>query len=92
MPCFKFFAYLLHGMDAGLIDERAKELALLFSDNLNDPFLLRWEKANIVWFGKDKTLTKEAHFVHQQLLKKKINHYNTLLQRLMQLIFKNKTF
>ena len=25
-------------MDAGLIDERAKELALLFSDNLNDPF------------------------------------------------------
>ena len=25
-------------MDAGLIDERAKELALLFSDSLNDPF------------------------------------------------------
>ena len=37
-PNSKFFAYLLHGMDAGLIDERAKELALLFSDNLNDPF------------------------------------------------------
>ena len=37
-PNKKFFAYLLHGMDAGLIDERAKELALLFSDNLNDPF------------------------------------------------------
>lgn len=44
-----------------------------YLDSLNDPFLLRWEKANIVWFGKDKTLTKEAHFVHQQLLKKKIN-------------------
>ena len=37
-PNSKFFAYFLHGMDAGLIDERAKELALLFSDNLNDPF------------------------------------------------------
>ena len=37
-PNSKFFAYLLHGRDAGLIDERAKELALLFSDNLNDPF------------------------------------------------------
>ena len=37
-PNSKFFAYLLHGSDAGLIDERAKELALLFSDNLNDPF------------------------------------------------------
>ena len=37
-PNKKFFGYLLHGMDAGLIDERAKELALLFSDNLNDPF------------------------------------------------------
>ena len=34
-PNSKFFAYLLHGIDAGLIDERAKELALLFSDNLN---------------------------------------------------------
>ena len=44
-----------------------------YLDSLNDPFLLRWEKANIVWFGKDKTLTKEAHFVHQKLLKKKIN-------------------
>ena len=39
-----------------------------YLDSLNDPFLLRWEKANIVWFGKDKTLTKEAHFVHQKLL------------------------
>ena len=29
-----------------------------YLDSLNDPFLLRWEKANIVWFGKDKTLTK----------------------------------
>ena len=37
-PNSKFFAYLLHGMDAGLIDERAKKLAYLFSDNLNDPF------------------------------------------------------
>ncbi len=37
-PNSKFFAYLLHGIDAGLIDERAKELALLFSDSLNDPF------------------------------------------------------
>ena len=37
-PNSKFFAYLLHGIDAGLIDERAKELALLFSNDLNDPF------------------------------------------------------
>ena len=36
----KFFAYLLHGIDAGLIDERAKKLAYLFSDNLMTLFLL----------------------------------------------------
>ena len=47
-PNSTFFAYLLHGMDAGLIDERAKELALLFSDNLHDirQFIL-WAEQNL---------------------------------------------
>lgn len=44
-----------------------------YLNNLNDPYLLRWERTNMVWFGKDKTLTKEAYFVHQKLLNKKIN-------------------
>ncbi len=37
-PSKEFFAYLLHGLDVGLIDERAQKLALLFSDDLEDPF------------------------------------------------------
>ena len=37
-PSEKFFAYLLHGLDAGLIDERAQTLALLYSGDLEDPF------------------------------------------------------
>ena len=37
-PSEKFFAYLLHGLDAGLIDERTNQLALLYTKNLDDPF------------------------------------------------------
>ena len=37
-PSKSIFAYLLHGLDAGLIDERTQQLALLYTDNLDDPF------------------------------------------------------
>ena len=37
-PSKNFFAYLLHGLDAGLIDERSQQIALLYSCNLDDPF------------------------------------------------------
>ena len=37
-PREPFLAYLLHGPDAGLIDERARSLAQFFSPNLDDPF------------------------------------------------------
>tara|TARA_B100001057_G_C22820486_1_gene939169 strand:- start:531 stop:1562 length:1032 start_codon:yes stop_codon:yes gene_type:complete len=37
-PRDSFFAFLLHGPDAGLIDERAQTLAHTFSSNLEDPF------------------------------------------------------
>tara|TARA_B100000029_G_C16906224_1_gene716030 strand:+ start:312 stop:551 length:240 start_codon:yes stop_codon:yes gene_type:complete len=40
---------------------------------MNEPHLLRWEKSNIVWYGKDKLLTCEAHAIHEQLLKDKVN-------------------
>ena len=37
-PREHFLAYLLHGPDSGLIDERARALADIFSPNLDDPF------------------------------------------------------
>ena len=37
-PNESFLAYLLHGPDAGLIDERAKTLAHTFSSDIEDPF------------------------------------------------------
>lgn len=37
-PSKNFFAYFLHGLDAGLIDERCQQIALLYSCNLDDPF------------------------------------------------------
>ncbi len=37
-PKESFLAYLLHGPDSGLIDERASTLAHVFSPNLEDPF------------------------------------------------------
>ena len=40
---------------------------------INDPNLLKWEKANLVWYGKDKLLTREAHAIHEQLLKDRVN-------------------
>ncbi len=40
---------------------------------INEPNLLKWEKANLVWYGKDKLLTREAHAIHEQLLKDKVN-------------------
>ena len=40
---------------------------------INEPNLLKWEKANLAWYGKDKILTREAHVIHEQLLKNKVN-------------------
>ena len=40
---------------------------------INEPNLLKWEKANLIWYGKDKLLTREAHVIHEQLLKNKVN-------------------
>ena len=40
---------------------------------INEPNLLKWEKANLIWYGKDKLLTREAHAIHEQLLKDKVN-------------------
>ena len=37
-PGNPFLAYLLHGPDFGLIEERANTLAHVFSPNLEDPF------------------------------------------------------
>ena len=37
-PREPFLAYLLHGPDSGLIDERGRALAQLFCPNLDDPF------------------------------------------------------
>ena len=37
-PSKPFLAYLLHGPDFGLIEERANTLAHVFSPNLEDPF------------------------------------------------------
>ncbi len=37
-PSKNVFAYLLHGLDAGLIDERTQQLALLYTNDLDDPF------------------------------------------------------
>ena len=54
---------------------------------INDPNLLKWEKANLVWYGKDKLLTREAHAIHEQLLKDKVNtksqkYWNTIDEQL----------
>ena len=35
-PPTNFAAFLFHGNDAGLISERAKQLALVFNQNLDD--------------------------------------------------------
>ena len=40
---------------------------------INEPNLLKWEKANLIWYGKDKLLTREAHAIHEQLLKDTVN-------------------
>ena len=40
---------------------------------INEPNLLKWEKANLVWYGKDNLLTREAHAIHEQLIKNKVN-------------------
>ena len=38
-PDPKYHAYLLYGYDEGLVRERAKKIALHFTDQLDDPFL-----------------------------------------------------
>ena len=40
---------------------------------INELNLLKWEKANLVWYGKDKLLTRKAHAIHEQLIKNKVN-------------------
>ena len=53
---------------------------------INDPNLLKWEKANLVWYGKDKLLTREAHAIHEQLIKDKINNAEEALTEAKELL------